>query len=137
MNDSNSLPIETVRTSFTRCCAKDDFIDTFYHQLAFAAPQTGPMFANTDMEKQDALVRSGIEHLIEFAAGQDGVIGRIRELGVIHDRQNLDIPPELYPFWIDAMVLAVRECDDQFDEDLGKAWRAVLQPGIDLMTLIY
>ena len=135
---SQSAPhVAKVRLSFARCCCHDDFIDTFYHCLASIAPQVGPMFANTDMPTQDTLVRAGISHMIEFADGVDGVASKIGELGVKHDRHHLNIPPDLYRPWVDALMHAVSQCDERFDTHLEIAWREVLRPGVELMASVY
>lgn len=133
----SSLPVTTVRSSFRRCCDREDFIDTFYHLLACAAPETAPMFAETDMKTQDTLVRSGIGHLIDFAAGVVGMSSKIRELGVKHNRLNIDVEPRLYASWLNALMEAISECDERFDEHLEGAWRAVLIPGMRLMMEEY
>ena len=66
-----------------------------------------------------------------------GLASKVREIGVRHDRHHLDIAPELHESWIDAMVHAVSECDERFDEDLDGAWRDVLRPGVDLIASVY
>jgi hemoglobin-like flavoprotein len=137
MTAESALPIAKVRSSFARCCGHDDFIDTFYHCLVSEAPQTAPMFAETDMVTQDTLVRAGINHLIDCADGVVGIASKIREIGTKHDRDHLNVQPELYERWVDALVQAVTQCDDQFDSHVEEAWRAVLRPGIDLMASVY
>ena len=43
-----------------------------------------------------------------------------------HDRHHLNIDPELYSLWIEALITSVRECDTEFDLSVEKAWRSVL-----------
>jgi hypothetical protein len=55
-------------------------------------------------------------------------LGRIRES---HKRTKLNIPPPLYQHWADSLVKAVSEFDGQFNADLERSWRQVIQPAID------
>ena len=137
MSELSASPVASVRGSFARCCRNADFIDNFYHRLANEAPAVGPMFAETDMRTQDTLIRAGISHLIDFADRVDGVRSKIDELGVKHNRHHLDVKPELYESWIEALIQAAAECDDFFDEQVESAWREVLRPGIELMASAY
>ncbi len=126
-----------MRASFLRCCQQDDFIDIFYFELTTRAPETGRMFAGTKMSTQDTLVRSGISYLIEFAAGVPGVRSKIDEIGRKHDRNHLQVRPDLYPAWVDSLVAAVRECDAHADDGLCAAWRQVVEPGVQLIAAAY
>lgn len=54
-----------------------------------------------------------------------------------HNRHNLNIEPELYDLWLEALIDTVRECDDQFDAEVEQAWRSILDYGIEYMTSHY
>lgn len=129
--------IAAVRASYARCCRKEDFIDVFYFNLTSNAPETGAMFAETDMLTQDTLVRAGIGHLIDFADGVSGVKSKIEELGRRHDRNHINVRPELYRAWADSLTQAVEECDDAYDQSLQTAWQGVLRNGIEVMMSLY
>jgi hypothetical protein len=123
-----------VRPSLDRCCSFfPDFFDQFYATLADNAPGVGAMFANVDMSKQNALVRDGIQRLVDFAAGDTAAEAELHRLGELHDRSHLSVDPALYPIWVDSLVLAVREYDGAYTTSLEEAWREVLRPGLAIM----
>lgn len=123
-----------VRPSFARCCAHGPVIfDTFYASLADHVPGVGPMFANTDMQKQNALIRAGIATLIDYACGDAAAEQELGRVGILHDRQHLDVPPAMYPGWVDALMEMVAEYDPQRTETIEAGWRKVIAPGISLM----
>lgn len=127
-----------VRPSFLRCSKHDnEFFDAFYANLADHIPGVGAMFAETDMQKQNELVRDGIRSLIDYAAGDPDVARELEHLGKLHSQRHLGIQPSMYSGWVDALVQTVEEHDPQISDDLEAAWREVLSPGIDLMISFY
>lgn len=54
-----------------------------------------------------------------------------------HDRHHLNIEPELYEFWLEALIDTARECDGEFDAEVEQAWRTVMRYGIDYMVSHY
>ncbi len=126
-----------VRPSFERCCAfGNDFFDQFYVGLADRAP-VGNMFASTNMKKQNSLLKSGINQLILFAEGDHDAQRELERLGRRHNRHDLDVSPEFYPAWVDALVGAVEEFDEQCTPDLQFAWREVVAKGIQVIISLY
>ena len=43
---------------------------------------------------------------------------KLRALGESHSRQRLDIRPELYDLWLDALLLTISEHDKECDADI-------------------
>lgn len=127
-----------VRPSFQRCCGQgDDFFDAFYARLSEKAPEIGPMFAQTNMRRQNALLRRGIDNLLAHAEGVADASNELVRLGELHGRDQLDVRPDLYSLWVEALMESVRESDPQFDEMTEAAWRDVLASGIELMVSRY
>jgi len=114
-----------------------DFFDDFYSTLSDKAPGIGTMFAHVDMHRQNQLVRTGVESLIDYAAGRKDAEQELLRLGGTHGRRGLDVVPDLYPLWVDTLVETVREYDPQADDSIDAAWRMVLRDGIALMTSLY
>ena len=54
-----------------------------------------------------------------------------------HDRHHLNIEPELYGLWLEALIATVREFDTEFDLSVENAWRSVLGYGIEYMISHY
>lgn len=134
----NVVVERVVRPSFQRCCAHGNhFFDTFYDRLSAKAPEIGPMFAGVDMSRQNALVRDGIEHLIAHAQGSVPAQQELRRLATLHGRGGIGVRPELYPLWIDALMEAVHEHDEQADEYVELAWRETILSGVVLVASQY
>ncbi|HMN45130.1 MAG TPA: hypothetical protein PKE27_11175 [Povalibacter sp.] len=47
-----------------------------------------------------------------------------------HSHGKLDIEPELYRFWLDALMKAVAQHDPKFAPQLDRVWRTVMGKGI-------
>ena len=50
---------------------------------------------------------------------------------------ELDIRPELYDLWLDALIATAREHDPDFDAAAEALWRECLRPGIEVMRSHY
>ena len=54
-----------------------------------------------------------------------------------HSREDLNIPPQLYDIWLNALMQTVEEMDPQFNEETHQAWMAVMSTGIQYMRSCY
>ncbi len=127
------IDISDIQASFGRVTTKGDFFGRFYDIFLASNPAIGPRFVNTDLEAQKKLLRQGVNLAIMFAAGNTiGVsgIGRIRDS---HQKGRLDIPPALYPYWLDSFIKAMAEMDSQWTPALEKQWRDALQKVINFI----
>lgn len=128
-------PTDLVMQSYGRCCASSSFFDDFYRHFLASSPQIRDRFTQTDMPAQKQLLRQGILNLVMFARGMPDT--KLRALGKSHSREGLNISPELYSLWIDALLLAIGENDKQADTAVKKAWREVLEQGISVIKASY
>lgn len=126
---------DLVMQSYGRCCASPSFFDDFYRHFLASSPQIRAKFAETDMPAQKLLLRQGILNLVMYARGMSD--SKLRALGESHSRTRLDIRPELYDLWLDALLLTVSSHDGQFGPALREAWREVLGKGIALIKAGY
>jgi hemoglobin-like flavoprotein len=127
-----------VRPSYQRCCEQgDEFFDAFYDKLSEKAPEIGPMFAGVNMRRQNALLQKGIESLLACAEGSATARDELLRLGDLHARDRINVRPELYPLWIDALMESVREFDSEHHELTEPAWRATIAAGIELIVSRY
>ena len=62
-------------------------------------------FTNTDFSKQKQLLAEGVRKALSFGAGDGNARAFIGRLGVSHGRKNLDVLPELYPLWLNSLVV--------------------------------
>ena len=116
---------------------KDGFIDRFYEIFLSSDPKIKPKFANTNFDAQMKLLRYGINLAVQFANRDELAANIISRLGTKHNVQNLNINPELYPFWTNSLIKALSEFDDEFTDQLENEWRTALQLAIDEMAKVY
>ena len=92
-------------------------------------------FTNTDMPAQKLLLRQGILNLVLFSRGLPPT--KLQALAKSHSRENLDIQPHLYTFWVDALIHTVERHDKQATAETSRAWRDVLSKGIEVIQAGY
>jgi len=130
MKDTNR-----VMQSYGRCCASAGFFDDFYAAFLASSPAVREKFVRTDMTAQKQLLRAGILNLVLFARGMPDT--KLRALGESHSRARLDIRPELYDLWIDALLKTIRQHDGELQQQDLKTWHMVLNKGIDVIKAAY
>ena len=128
-------PADLVMQSYGRCCASSGFFDSFYQYFLASSPEIREKFAHTNMPAQKQLLRQGILNLVMHARGMPDT--KLRALGESHSRERLDIRPELYDLWLDALLLTIGEHDKECDADVRQAWREVLNKGIAVIKAGY
>ena len=128
-------PADLVMQSYGRCCASPTFFDDFYRTFLDSSPQIRAKFADTDMPAQKLLLRQGILNLVMHARGMPDT--KLRALGCSHARGALDIRPELYDLWLQALLQSIGEHDGQCDANTRLAWHEVLNKGISVIKAQY
>ena len=95
------------------------------------------MFANTDFGRQKGLLKTGVAMLLAHIDGKPTGTMTLDRIAISHNKKNLNIDPNLYQYWIDSLVAAVKKCDSKFNPDLERAWQKVLRAGVDYITAQY
>ncbi len=128
-------PADLVMQSYGRCCASSGFFDSFYQYFLASSPEIRDKFAHTNMPAQKPLLRQGILNLVMHARGMPDT--KLRALGCSHARGALDIRPELYDLWLQALLQSIGEHDGQCDANTRLAWHEVLNKGISVIKAQY
>jgi len=126
---------DRVMQSYGRCCASPAFFDNFYRHFLASSPAVREKFVNTDMAAQKLLLRQGILNLVMHARGMPDT--KLRALGCTHARTAMDIRPELYDLWLEALLKTIVEHDRQADAATLQGWREVLIKGISVIKAGY
>jgi hemoglobin-like flavoprotein len=129
--------IHRVHGSLNRSLAHEQFIEIFYEIFMVADDEIGQMFANTDFERQHKLLHKALLSAVTFAAGGEVARQRLAVIRESHNRSHMNVRPELYPLWVDSLIEAVAKCDPDYDDQLDREWRAVLQPAIEFIRSGY
>ena len=61
----------------------------------------------------------------------------VEMIGKSHSRTGHNVSPEYYDLWLNCLIDAAREVDQQFDLSIEQAWRKTLQHGIDKIKAMY
>jgi len=130
----DSAQIALVDHSYGRCLLRPTFFAEFYERFLTSSPAVAAKFRDTEMVRQQQILRESIAHMILFAEGK--AIGRVgvERAARAHSRKHLDIQPSLYELWLSALLTTVERLDVEYTPEVGRAWRAVLAPGIAFFT---
>jgi len=127
------LAMEAAKASYGRCRDSDAFFRSFYKNFFAACPRAEPMFAETDFERQIRLLRHAIGLLLIFPTQPEAEPTILTRVADRHSRSDLDVPPELYGDFVDALVETVAEYDTSFTPEIGDAWRRAIAKGVAYM----
>jgi hemoglobin-like flavoprotein len=130
--------LETFDRSLGRCNARPGFLDRFYERFLTMSPKVREKFEKTDFVRQKRALRASFHNML-LAAG-DGDAGperHLKDLAISHSRHGYDIGAEFYDYWLDALLAAVREFDDDWNHDVEEAWEQVMGVGIQYLLSHY
>jgi hemoglobin-like flavoprotein len=113
------------------------FLERFYELFVSASPEVAEKFAHTDFRRQRRAVTVSLYMMMSAARGHPEGDVHLTRIAQLHSRTALAIRPELYDLWLDCLVQAVREHDRAFSGETERAWRTVMEPGIEFMKSRY
>jgi len=129
---------DDLQQSYGRCLVRKGFIERFYEIFMASHPDVAPLFERTDFQKQRLALRRGISVAIFHAAGSAVVRRTCEEMADAHCRRGrTPVAPGLYPYWIDSLLRAVREYDEQADDALLGRWRTAMQSVTGMFSARY
>lgn len=135
----NEIPVDTlqgVRASFRRATQENPrFFEEFYATLLSRNPRYVKMFGNVDMVHQYARLYAGIHKLFEYA--ENPRPETLHLVASIHDRNRVNVRPEHYLDWVDALLETLSRSDPVFGPELADRWVTVIMPGIEFMKSRY
>lgn len=129
-------PAHTIaQHSYSRCLRSPDFFEVLYERLLESDPSIPPMFAQTEFPKQHKLLQHGLGLLLSYANNPDPTL--LQRIAARHSAGGVDVKPDMYRHFVDALLHAVRVHDPGFDDDIAAAWREAVRPGIEYMQSRY
>ncbi len=134
--------VSDIQLSLGRCLTSANgeasFMETFYRIFIKSHPDIKVLFSETDLKKQFGLLRIGLNMVILFAKEDESIAKDVLEkIRKTHCRKKLNIRPELYKYWINSLIEAIRIKDSKFNDELESKWRAVLQNAVDFIVAGY
>ena len=129
--------VQIFHDSLHRCLAAETFLDVFYERFMGSSKDVAAKFAATDFARQKKALAMSLRMMV--MAGQDNAAAEpyLSFLAERHSRQYLDIRPAMYGLWLESLLATIREVDEQYDESVEAAWRAVMEPGMQYMIERY
>jgi hemoglobin-like flavoprotein len=109
-----------------------DFFEAFYDNFLADSEEIRQIFVNTDMAKQKNMLKKSFYSLLIFY-GSNQADDYIKKIATYHDKHHLNIRPELYDAWMDALIQTLKAFDEDFNDDVELAWRLILCSGITYM----
>lgn len=129
--------VEVFLESLDRCMENEDFIPSFYHRFLDSSEEVRARFARTDFQRQATLLVRSLRMIAGVVVGDRDALLHLNERAETHDRRHLDIRPELYDLWRDAMIRTAQEHDCYWGPAQLHAWRQVLDQAIHHMVKAY
>ena len=131
--------VDAVNQSYGRCIMAPDFYDAFYDTFVKSSDRIAPLFKNTDLARQKQIMRGTITYVIMYAKNPQMTFAsdKLKSVGDVHSRSRINVPPDLYPFWADSLIKAVKTFDKEFTPALEQQWRQTLAPAIELLKTHY
>lgn len=118
--------VNRVKQSYGRALGNHDLMSDFYSRLMASHPGIARMFESIDMEQQQAVLKQSLSMAILFPRGNIIATHAMQRIRGSHARDRLDIRPEYYDYWVDALIDTLAESDPEFSPALEQQWRDVL-----------
>lgn len=137
MSQDEATPKNLFLQSVDRCASSEGFIPAFYIRFLSNSNEVREKFQDTNFRQQNRMLLRSLRLSAGATAGDLASLREIRERAETHDRHHLNIEPRLYKLWLAAIIETAREFDNEWNDDVEAAWRAVLAHVIDHMVRYY
>jgi hemoglobin-like flavoprotein len=108
------LDLEALETSFDLLAPRgEELVAVFYRRLFEAAPQVRPLFAGTDMKRQQAMLLAALVLLRNSLRDLDAIVPKLRAMGARH--VGYGATADTYPVVGEALLGSMAEL-------AGDAW---------------
>lgn len=123
--------------SLERCEEDESFIPSFYKRFLATSDEIKDKFRHTDFEKQNKMLIRSLKLAAGATIGEPKALQELRDRAETHDRHHLNIKPELYDAWLNAVIETAREYDAQWNDNIESIWRSILGHVINHMIKFY
>lgn len=130
-------PRDQFLNSLDRCMENEDFMPAFYDRFLSTSEEIRDKFRHTNFEQQNKMLLRSLRLAAGATAGDSEALKELRERARTHDRNHLNIEPQLYEIWLKAVIETVQEFDTEWDETVETTWRTILGYVISYMVKRY
>ncbi len=113
-------------SSLDRCSSNPQFIPAFYKRFLSSSEEIQERFRFTNFEKQNVMLLNSLRLSANATSGAPEALQELKARALSHDRDHLNIKPELYHFWLDAVIATAEEFDDSWTKEVAAAWEKIL-----------
>jgi hemoglobin-like flavoprotein len=132
------MKVDLVIGSFNRSKGTVFFAQTFYTNLFFLNPKIEKYFEKTDFEHQEKALVAGLGYLFDFLdQSNDNARKQVLRLSRTHSKHGLNIHPHDYYYWIEALIMTMKDLDQDWHKSLEYYCREVLFYPISFMISQY
>lgn len=117
--------------SLDRTMRHPEFLQSFYRRFMDSSEEIAAMFKGRDMGRIQKKLIMTLQTVSEHTEGQPGLAMYLELLGRIH--QRLNITPEQFTLWRNALIETAEECDELFTPQLRGAWERAIDAVIERM----
>jgi hemoglobin-like flavoprotein len=117
-----ALDVDQLETSFDLLAPRgEELVQLFYRRLFETAPQVQPLFANTDMKRQRAMLLAALVLLRNSLRDLDTLVPKLHAMGARH--AGYGVSAELYPIVGQALLASMAEvAGDAWNPSVAEAW---------------
>jgi hemoglobin-like flavoprotein len=117
-----ALDVNRLETSFDLLAPRGEkLVELFYRNLFEAAPDLQPLFANTDMKRQRAMLLAALVLLRNSLRDLDALVPKLHAMGARHTAYG--VTPEMYPLVGQVLLASMAElAGDAWNPSLADAW---------------
>ena len=117
-----ALDVNRLETSFDLLAPRgEELVELFYSNLFEAAPDVEPLFANTDMKRQRAMLLAALVLLRNSLRDLDALVPKLQALGARHVAYGAT--PEMYPLVGQVLLASMAElAGDAWNAEIADAW---------------
>ena len=116
------MQIETLESSFDLIAPQgEELVETFYEKLFERAPAVRPLFAGTDMKRQQAMLLAALVLLRNSLRDPEALVPKLRALGARH--VGYGATAEMYPLVGEVLLASMAEiAGDAWTQEIEAAW---------------
>lgn len=108
------------------------FLNAFYKNFLAWSPEVAHKFEHTSFDKLTRMLSISMVHVAKYYQTRQPDL-LLRVIAARHSKHDLDIEPNLYEHWVNALISTVETYDPEFNDTTREAWRRVLEPGVEYM----